>query len=140
MAESFGISWILTAVPTTLSRNFFPILIRGLLFRSLHNRDLSKPYLIIGVYILKSKAMNDVKEQFSNVSKRYDSQRKYLIPCFNDFYTACLPLVKSLTHARSVLDIGAGTGLFSQFIYDFNPKLNFTLIDISGEMLDVAKE
>jgi tRNA (cmo5U34)-methyltransferase len=84
--------------------------------------------------------MNEVKEQFSNVSKKYDSQRKYLIPCFNDFYSACLPLVKSLTHAKRVLDIGAGTGLFSQFIYDLNPSLHFTLVDLSGQMLEVARE
>jgi len=84
--------------------------------------------------------MKDVKEQFGNVSKKYDSQREYLIPCFNDFYTACLPLVKSLTHAKKVLDIGAGTGLFTQFIYDINPNLHFTLTDLSGQMLNVARE
>jgi tRNA (cmo5U34)-methyltransferase len=84
--------------------------------------------------------MNDVKEQFNSVSKKYDSQRKYLIPCFKDFYSACLPLVKSLTHAKKVLDIGAGTGLFSQFIYDLNPNLQFTLTDLSARMLDVARE
>ncbi len=84
--------------------------------------------------------MNEVKEQFSNVSKKYDSQREYLIPCFKDFYTACLPLVKSLTHAKTVLDIGAGTGLFTQFIYDVKPNLHFTLTDLSGEMLNVARE
>src|SRR5579872_7193358 len=84
--------------------------------------------------------MNEVKEQFSNVSRKYDSQREYLIPCFNDFYTACLPLVKSLTHAKKVLDIGAGTGLFTQFIYDVNPNLDFTLTDLSAEMLNIARE
>ncbi|MDB5133703.1 MAG: class SAM-dependent methyltransferase [Mucilaginibacter sp.] len=84
--------------------------------------------------------MNDVKEQFSNVSKKYDSQREYLIPCFKDFYTACLPLVKSLTHAKKVLDIGAGTGLFTQFIYELNPNLHFTLTDLSAQMLDVARK
>lgn len=84
--------------------------------------------------------MNSVKEQFNSVSKKYDSQRQYLIPCLKDFYSACLPLVKSLTHAKKVLDIGAGTGLFSRFIYDLNPNLNFTLADLSGQMLDVARE
>jgi tRNA (cmo5U34)-methyltransferase len=84
--------------------------------------------------------MNDIKEQFGSVSKKYDSQREYLIPCFNEFYSACLPLVKSLTHAKKVLDIGAGTGLFAQFIYDVNPNMQFTLADLSGEMLDVARE
>ena len=84
--------------------------------------------------------MNNIKEQFGNVSAKYDSQRQYLIPCFNEFYTAALPLVKSLTHARTVLDIGAGTGLFSQFILDINPHLQFTLADFSDQMLDVARE
>ncbi|MBS1526769.1 MAG: class I SAM-dependent methyltransferase [Bacteroidetes bacterium] len=84
--------------------------------------------------------MNEVKEQFDNVSKKYDSQRRQLIPCFDDFYKACLPLVKSLTHAKNVLDIGAGTGLFSQFIYEANPDLRFTLVDVSSQMLDVARE
>jgi tRNA (cmo5U34)-methyltransferase len=84
--------------------------------------------------------MNDIKEQFGQVSKQYDSQRRYLIPCFDDFYSACLPLVRSLTHAKSVLDIGAGTGLFSQFIYHINPDLQFTLVDLSAQMLNVAHE
>jgi len=30
--------------------------------------------------------------------------------------------------------------LFSQFIYDLNPSLHFTLADLSGQMLDVARE
>src|SRR3569833_1197259 len=84
--------------------------------------------------------MNDLKEQFNSISKKYDSQREYLIPCFREFYTACLPFVKSLTHAKSVLDIGAGTGLFSQFIYEANPHLQFTLVDVSSQMLEIARE
>src|SRR5258708_28745975 len=83
--------------------------------------------------------MKAVKEQFSNVSKKYDSQREYLIPCFKDFYSASLPFIKSLTHAKTVLDIGAGTGLFTKFVYDLNPGLHFTLADLSGEMLNIAR-
>jgi tRNA (cmo5U34)-methyltransferase len=84
--------------------------------------------------------MNDLKEQFNSISKKYDSQREYLIPCFREFYTACLPFVQNLAHAETVLDIGAGTGLFSQFIHEANPHLKFTLIDVSSQMLDVARE
>lgn len=83
--------------------------------------------------------MNDVREQFGNVSKKYDSQRKYLIPCFDDFYKTSLPLIKSVANAKNVLDIGAGTGLFSQFVYKQNPHLYFTLADISDPMLSVAR-
>ena len=84
--------------------------------------------------------MDDVKEQFGNVAKKYDSQRKYLIPCFEDFYKTCLPLIKSVANAKTVLDIGAGTGLFSQFVYQQYPHLHFTLADISEPMLSVAKD
>ena len=84
--------------------------------------------------------MNDVKEQFGNISKKYDEQRKHLIPCFDDFYNACLPFIKSVANAKTVLDIGAGTGLFSQILYQNNPQLKFTLADISAPMLSVAKK
>src|ERR1700748_2586392 len=83
--------------------------------------------------------MNEVREQFGNVSKKYDSQRKYLIPCYEDFYKTSLPLIKSVANAKTVLDIGAGTGLFSQFVHQQNPKLHYTLADISDPMLSVAR-
>jgi tRNA (cmo5U34)-methyltransferase len=84
--------------------------------------------------------VDEVKEKFGNVSKKYDSQRRHLIPCFEDFYHTCLPLIKSVPNAKRVLDVGAGTGLFSQFVYEQNPHLHFTLADISSPMLSVAKE
>lgn len=84
--------------------------------------------------------MNNIKEQFDSVSKKYDAQRKYLIPCFDDFYTSCLPVIDTLQPGQKVLDIGAGTGLFTQIIYKHKPELHFTLSDISNEMLTVAKE
>ena len=84
--------------------------------------------------------MKNIKEQFNSVSKKYDSQRKFLIPCLNDFYTSCIPIISTLNGAKRVLDIGAGTGLFSQFIFQHRNDLHFTLTDISTDMLYVAKE
>ncbi|RYE23139.1 MAG: class I SAM-dependent methyltransferase [Sphingobacteriaceae bacterium] len=84
--------------------------------------------------------MNLIKEQFGQVSKKYDGQRTKLIPCFNDFYTICLPIIDRLPHLKTVLDLGAGTGLFTHFIYQQRPDLHFTLVDLSGEMLAVANE
>lgn len=84
--------------------------------------------------------MANLQEQFNSVSKKYDEQRKSLIPCFDDFYNSCLPLIDTLSNPKNVLDVGAGTGLFSQIIYQQKPDLHFTLIDISSEMLAVAKQ
>jgi tRNA (cmo5U34)-methyltransferase len=84
--------------------------------------------------------MSNITDQFNSVSKKYDEQRKYFIPCFDDFYTICLPIVRSLTKAKRVLDIGAGTGLFTKFIHEERNDLHFTLTDISTDMLAVAKE
>ncbi|WP_324677717.1 class I SAM-dependent methyltransferase [Hymenobacter sp. GOD-10R] len=84
--------------------------------------------------------MDTIQEQFDAVSQKYDSQRHYLIPCYQDFYTACFPLIKLLPQAKTVLDIGAGTGLFSYFLYQLRPELHFTLVDLSPEMLNVAKQ
>jgi tRNA (cmo5U34)-methyltransferase len=84
--------------------------------------------------------MSNIKDQFSSISKKYDSQRKFLIPCLNDFYTSCIPVINKLSNAKKVLDIGAGTGLFSQYIFQERNDLHFTLTDISTNMLAVAKE
>jgi len=84
--------------------------------------------------------MENIKAQFNSVSKKYDGQRKFLIPCLDDFYTCCTPIIKTLSTAKKVLDIGAGTGLFTQYIYQQRNDLHFTLTDISTDMLAVAKE
>ena len=84
--------------------------------------------------------MNSVKEQFDHISKKYDTQREQLIPCFHDFYTAALPLIKGAAGAKTVIDLGSGTGLFSKFIYETNPALQFTLTDLSVDMLSVARQ
>ena len=84
--------------------------------------------------------MHSLKEQFNQVSEKYDAQRPKLIPCFQDLYTICLPLIERHPALKTVLDIGAGTGLFTQFIYELHPELQFTLVDISTDMLAVAKQ
>jgi tRNA (cmo5U34)-methyltransferase len=40
----------------------------------------------------------------------------------------------------NVVDLGAGTGLLTQTIYEMYPTANYTLIDISGDMLKIAKD
>ncbi|RFM27553.1 class I SAM-dependent methyltransferase [Deminuibacter soli] len=82
----------------------------------------------------------EISKQFNEVAQQYDQQRRFLIPCFNDFYHAALPLLQHRGADTSVLDIGAGTGLFSAILYQQHPAWQYTLLDVSVDMLQVAKK
>lgn len=81
-----------------------------------------------------------IKDQFNANAAQYDPQRSKLIPCFNDFYSIPITLLESKNETPSILDIGAGTGLFSAFVKEKFPKANITLIDLSEKMMAVAKD
>ncbi|OXM84819.1 class I SAM-dependent methyltransferase [Paenibacillus rigui] len=81
-----------------------------------------------------------VKEQFDAVAMDYDQQRRQLIPCFDEFYGMALSLVESADGAPSILDLGAGTGLFSRMVLEKYPAARLTLVDLSESMLDVARQ
>ncbi|MCR8633817.1 class I SAM-dependent methyltransferase [Paenibacillus radicis (ex Xue et al. 2023)] len=86
---------------------------------------------------------HSVKEQFDAIAKQYDRQRRQLIPCFDDFYgvAAMLAFVQNFSISGiRVLDLGAGTGLFSAFVKHKYPDAEFTLIDLSENMLQTARE
>ncbi len=80
-----------------------------------------------------------LKEKFDEVAEHYDLQRESLIPCFHDFYGITVSLAQWKDPNPKILDIGAGTGLLTKFIFKKYPEAEFTLIDLSEEMLKVAK-
>lgn len=82
----------------------------------------------------------NVKIKFDEIAREYDSQRKELIPCFEDFYSIPVTIADIQNDSPNILDIGAGTGLFSAFMLEKYPKANLTLIDLSEKMLEVAKK
>lgn len=69
--------------------------------------------------------------QFDLISQKYDNQRRFLIPCFDAFYeSAARALKENLPPSRrniKILDLGAGTGLMTQYAYsafaDRNPSV-----------------
>lgn len=83
-----------------------------------------------------------IQESFGRIAKEYDLQRKKIIACHDELYTVALPLIKlpNFNPSPRILDIGAGTGLFSSFILKRYPLARITLIDLSSEMLDIARE
>ena len=84
--------------------------------------------------------MDEVKKTFGEIAERYDRQRRKLIPCFDDFYRAAVEVVP-LAPEKSwrFLDLGAGTGLLTQFLRGRFPNAEYHLMDFSPEMLAQAQ-
>lgn len=83
--------------------------------------------------------LTDIKDKFNDNAHHYDGQRRMLIPCFDDFYSIAVSVAAANTGNPAVLDIGAGTGLLSAFILEKIPGASLTLIDISENMLEAAR-
>lgn len=82
-----------------------------------------------------------VTEKFNKYAESYDQARAKLIPCYSDFYktvTKIIPFTSSTP--LSLADLGAGTGLLSEQIIKAYPQADMTLVDISEEMLNIAKK
>ncbi len=82
-----------------------------------------------------------VSARFNQIASKYDEQRRYFIPGFDDFYKTGISLVlKIRREIKSILDLGAGTGLLTKYLFDNYPDARFTLVDVSDKMLDIARQ
>lgn len=70
----------------------------------------------------------------------YDRARRQLVPGLDRFYGALLESAPFRTEEElRVLDLGAGTGLLSAMVAKRFPRSRVTLVDLSVEMLRVAR-
>jgi len=84
---------------------------------------------------------NNIRTQFDLIAKQYDEGRKCFIPCFEDYYVRSVSLLKNIkTEAGRIIDLGAGTGLLTKEMFMLYPDSQFTLIDLSKDMLDIARK
>ena len=66
---------------------------------------------------------------------------KKFIPCFDDYYENTTKLIVSnIEKLKRILDLPAGTGLLSYFLYQQCPLSEYMLVDIADEMLNVARK
>lgn len=69
----------------------------------------------------------------------YDTERRRLIHCFDEFYGTVGELVaRYCPVSPRILDLGAGTGILSAAIVDRSPAAQLQLLDASPEMLRQA--
>jgi tRNA (cmo5U34)-methyltransferase len=82
-----------------------------------------------------------IAQAFNDSVAYYDDWMRVALPSYEGIFTAALeqiPFKKAAT--ISVLDLGAGTGLFSWHILEEFPSAMFTLCDLAPKMLDVARQ
>jgi tRNA (cmo5U34)-methyltransferase len=84
--------------------------------------------------------MEEVRKAFDAIASCYDAQRKGIIPNFEDFYLAAAHAAEWHGKNPSILDIGSGTGLLSALLLEKFPVATLTLVDISTNMLSIARQ
>jgi tRNA (cmo5U34)-methyltransferase len=81
---------------------------------------------------------NQSRAVFDATAATYDRDRMKLIPGHEAFYAAALELIP--TDAMNIVELGAGSGLFSTMLRAAFPEARLTLIDFSEKMLELARE
>ncbi len=89
--------------------------------------------------IRESTVANEKPRQvFETTAATYDRYRARLLQDFDPFYRWALDLLPP--DSKAILDLGAGTGLFSAMLHDRLPRATLHLIDLAEPMLAQARQ
>jgi tRNA (cmo5U34)-methyltransferase len=88
---------------------------------------------------MSPKRQNLLRKKFDDAASAYDKDRKAIIPHFDVYYGTLVQLADSKIDNPRILDLGAGTGLLTQLLWEKHPDAQFQLVDMAPEMLNIAK-
>ncbi len=82
-----------------------------------------------------------IDQAFNASIDYYDDWMKKALPHYDTLFDSALTLIP-FDPARpiDILDLGAGTGLFSSHVLAKYPRARFVLYDVADKMLDVARD
>jgi len=82
-----------------------------------------------------------IDDAFNSSVDYYDEWIRKAVPGYDALFTVSRELIPFPPEAVvEVLDLGAGTGLFSKQVLEQCPKARFVLWDVADRMLDTARE
>jgi tRNA (cmo5U34)-methyltransferase len=82
-----------------------------------------------------------IDSAFNATIEYYDDWMKKALPNYHEIFRTAQELIPfETTKPIEVLDLGAGTGLFSKHVLEKYPDARFLLYDVADKMLDVARE
>lgn len=88
----------------------------------------------------KTKKTEDIKSHFEDISERYDKVILKNIPFYDEFLDALIGLIPfEKVKEIYVMDLGCGTGNLTKRIKQNYPHARIICIDISPNMIEVAK-
>jgi tRNA (cmo5U34)-methyltransferase len=81
-----------------------------------------------------------IAKEFNKTASYYDDWVRKAIPCYDEVFKVALELIPDGSgESMTVLDLGAGTGLFSQHVVAQFPKAHFILWDVAEDLLEEAR-
>jgi tRNA (cmo5U34)-methyltransferase len=82
-----------------------------------------------------------IGDAFDAAVDYYDDWMRRALPGYDDLFATATSLIPYESgRPIEVLDLGAGTGLFSKCVLDAFPNARFTLVDLAEKLLDVARQ
>jgi tRNA (cmo5U34)-methyltransferase len=82
-----------------------------------------------------------IDQAFDRTAAYYDDWMQKALPGYGDLFSVATAVMPFDSNAPiRVLDLGAGTGLFSQHVLQRYPNATFVLWDLAAKMLDVAAQ
>jgi tRNA (cmo5U34)-methyltransferase len=84
--------------------------------------------------------MEHIRHAFNRFAQDYDRQREFIIPEMRQFYGTAVWAAESGNPEPEILDVGAGTGLFSACMLEKFPGAHLTQVDIAENMLEMARQ
>jgi tRNA (cmo5U34)-methyltransferase len=81
-----------------------------------------------------------IGQTFDSTVEYYDEWMRIALPNYTELFAVSVDLIPFATEAAiDVLDLGAGTGLFSMHVREKLTRARFVLYDLAPRMLDVAE-